>query len=114
LAIILLLFGGAVYYLMASHLLERLDRELATELNGIDEELEESSTTAGEPVLVSVAAIFAPMCPDFPTPSTTTFPRASTVSRISSTAREKFSPNRSRNRLSSKISISRTRLAFSR
>jgi two-component system heavy metal sensor histidine kinase CusS len=47
LAIILLLFGGAVYYLMAYHLLERLDRELATELNGIDEELEESSTTAG-------------------------------------------------------------------
>ena len=38
----------------------------------------ESSTTAGEPVLVRVAAIFSPMCPDFPTPRTITLPRAST------------------------------------
>ena len=75
---------------------------------------EESSTTAGEPVLVRVAAIFAPICPDFPTPTTTTLPRASTVSLISSTAREKFSSRRSRSRLSSKISISSTRPAFSR
>src|SRR6184192_3237216 len=75
---------------------------------------EESSTTAGDPVLVRVAAIFAPMCPDFPTPRTTTFPRASTASLISSMARAKFSPRRSRSRLSSKISISRTRAAFSR
>ena len=49
----------------------------------------ESSTTAGEPVLVSVDAILLPMCPDLPTPSTTTLPRASTASLISSTAREK-------------------------
>ena len=75
---------------------------------------EESSTTAGDPVLVRVAAIFAPMCPDFPTPITTTLPRASTASLISSTARKKFSLKRSRSRVSSKISISRTRLAFSR
>lgn len=47
LAIILLLFGAAVYSLMGYHLLERLDRELSAELTGIDEELEESSTTAG-------------------------------------------------------------------
>ena len=75
---------------------------------------EESSTTAGEPVLVSVAAIFAPMCPDLPTPITTTFPLASTASLINSTAREKFSSSRSRSRWSSKISMSRTRAAFSR
>ena len=75
---------------------------------------EESRTTAGDPVLVRVAAIFAPMCPDFPTPTTTTFPRASAASLISSTAREKLSPRRPRSRLSSKISMSRTRAAFSR
>jgi heavy metal sensor kinase len=45
LSAILLLFGAVVYYLTASHLLNRLDRQLAAELNGIDEELEESSTT---------------------------------------------------------------------
>src|SRR6476646_8414471 len=76
--------------------------------------LDESSTTAGEPVLVSVEAIFAPMCPDLPTPTTTTFPRASTDSLINSTAREKFSSSRFRSRWSSKISKSRTRAAFSR
>ncbi len=31
-------------------------------------------------MLVSVAAILAPICPDLPTPSTTTLPRASTAS----------------------------------
>ena len=75
---------------------------------------EESSPTAGEPVLVRVAAIFAPICPDFQTPTTTTLPRASTVSLINSTALEKFSSSRDRSRCSSKISMSRTRPAFSR
>jgi len=47
LAVILLLFGGVVYFLMANNLLNRLDRQLAAELHGVDEELEEASTTAG-------------------------------------------------------------------
>src|ERR1044071_2499102 len=76
--------------------------------------LDESSTTAGEPVLVNVEAIFAPICPDLPTPTTTTLPRASTVSLINSTARENFSSSRFRSLWSSKISKSRTRAAFSR
>ena len=33
----------------------------------------------GVPVLDSVAAIFAPMCPLFPTPVTTTFPSHSSI-----------------------------------
>ncbi|MBI3838817.1 MAG: heavy metal sensor histidine kinase [Planctomycetia bacterium] len=47
LAIILILFGAGVYYLMEYHLVNRLDRDLSAELGGIDEELEESSTKAG-------------------------------------------------------------------
>ena len=76
--------------------------------------LGEVSIPAGEPVLVRVEAIFRPMCPDFPTPRTTTLPRASTQALIRVTALEKFGSSRSRKRWSSKISISRTRRAFSR
>lgn len=47
LAIILILFGAGVYYLMGYHLANRLDRDLNAELGGVDEELEESSTKAG-------------------------------------------------------------------
>jgi two-component system, OmpR family, heavy metal sensor histidine kinase CusS len=47
LAIILLISGTGLYYLMSFHLLSRLDRDLTAELKGIDAELEESSTTAG-------------------------------------------------------------------
>lgn len=47
LAVILLLVGVIVYFQMSQHLMERLDGELRTELGGIDQELEESSTTAG-------------------------------------------------------------------
>jgi len=36
--------------------------------------VEESSTNGRRTVLVNVAAIFAPMCPDLPTPMTTTSP----------------------------------------
>ena len=50
----------------------------------------ESSTTAGDPVLVRVEAILLPIWPDLPTPTTTTLPRASTASLISWTAREKL------------------------
>jgi len=45
LAVILILFSAAVYYLMGEHLLSRMDSTLRAELNAIDEELEESSTT---------------------------------------------------------------------
>src|SRR5438270_638629 len=50
----------------------------------------EFKTTAGEPVLVSVAASFSPMCPLFPTPMTTILLRRSTAVLTSSTAREKL------------------------
>src|SRR6266446_2862132 len=63
----------------------------------------ESRTTAGDPVLVSVDAILPPICPDLPTPTTTTLPRASTASLINPTARVKSSPNRWRSRCISTI-----------
>lgn len=47
LGIILLVSGAGLYYLMSFHLLSRLDRDLTAELKGVDEELEESSTTTG-------------------------------------------------------------------
>src|SRR6266566_1929042 len=72
----------------------------------------ESRTTAGDPVLVSVDAILPPICPDLPTPTTTTLPRASTASLINPTARVKSSPNRWRSRCSSTISTSRRASLF--
>lgn len=44
---ILAVFGAGVYVLMSRHLLSRMDRGLEEELQGVDEELEEASTTGG-------------------------------------------------------------------
>jgi len=45
-----------------------------------------SSSTAGEPVLVKVAAILRPMLPDLPTPRTTIFCRLAKAATINPTA----------------------------
>lgn len=47
LALILLGFSAGVYYLMSRDLLSRMDQSLREELQGVEKELEESSTTAG-------------------------------------------------------------------
>ena len=45
-----------------------------------------ASPEGGKPVLVSVAEILCPTCPDLPMPTTMTFPRRRRVSTINSTA----------------------------
>jgi hypothetical protein len=76
--------------------------------------LRELRTTAGEPVLVSVAAIFSPMWPDLPTPTTTTLPRFSTHWRMVSTASTNEPSSRVSRRCTSASSSAMTRRAFSR
>jgi len=59
-------------------------------------------------VLVNVAAIFRPMFPDFPIPTTTIFARRRSVSTASSTATLNDEPNNARTLLNAAISTSNT------
>src|SRR5437899_2720331 len=65
-------------------------------------------TTAVEPVLVSVAAIFCPTLPDLPTPTTTIFALCRSAWTITSTARSNAWSSCARTALSPASSMSKT------